>query len=494
MSEQSAVCEISPDPMVIMEAYRQHPFADMETYKFFNQSSEASMQSRVGFNAGVADGDTPTPPLFTYDAIDIDQLLSWRDDLTALADQIASCDLTNESNLLLRENITNRLHEVGLLALTKMQSELDPNDPRYDTISFQLGQNMQEIYGGPERTHWQGVLGYKLQQLIKVEEHPDVPPSVADAWEYIKADLPQDLAIREPYIPQTETIEWYSKQLKARIAPAQQAVSDAIARGEVVLDAEGKLDANNIVAATKIALRARGAVQWDAKLTDDSNIDTTQSSQTIHVPKGRKMDLATFDGVIQGHEVDMHVMTRVNGDASGEPVLGGTGCNGYLSWNEGHGKANEALLKGKASTEASAFTYYLSGGLALGLDNGRGRNQAQTHALVWRMNYVSAFLKGKVNNDNYQDVKTDTVAKATKSLDRIFRGTDGKTPGVVFTKDVMTYYLGQVQVWRKWDADMALPEHERIAGHLLERSAKIDPLRPDHRRVAIAAFKPQLVR
>ena len=52
----------------------------------------------------------------------------------------------------------------------------------------------------------------------------------------------------------------------------------------------------------------------------------------------------------------------------------------------------------------------------------------------------------------------------------------------------MTYYLGQVQVWRKWDADMALDEDARQQEHTLERSAKIDPLRPDHRRVAKRAL------
>jgi len=47
----------------------------------------------------------------------------------------------------------------------------------------------------------------------------------------------------------------------------------------------------------------------------------------------------------------------------------------------------------------------------------------------------------------------------------------------------MTYYPGQTEVWRKWDRDMELGEDERIQEHKLERAAKTDPTRPDHRRI-----------
>lgn len=156
-----------------------------------------------------------------------------------------------------------------------------------------------------------------------------------------------------------------------------------------------------------------------------------------------------------------------------------------LRGKKGNGKANEALLKGKISNEDSAFNFYLSGGLALGLDDetSNGRNFGQTFDLVWRMRYIAAFLDDKLSDNPSKD-QYAIMDKTVNSLNRIFRGTDGTNPGVIFTKDVMTYYLGQTKVWQKWDANMQLNEADRIAEHTLERSAKIDPLRADHRRVA----------
>ena len=105
------------------------------------------------------------------------------------------------------------------------------------------------------------------------------------------------------------------------------------------------------------------------------------------------------------------------------------------------------------------------------------------------MNYVAAELAGKNSGDTLTDKMTH-MSKAVTHLYRLFRGTDGRVPGVVFTKDVMTSYLGQADVFRKWDNDMeSMIESERLREHAIERSAKINPLRPDHHTVAASALQ-----
>ncbi|HKX23949.1 MAG TPA: hypothetical protein VJM46_01815, partial [Candidatus Saccharimonadales bacterium] len=247
----------------------------------------------------------------------------------------------------------------------------------------------------------------------------------------------------------------------------------------------------NVVLATRVALDALDIQGWDVQLTDESNVDTSQERSTIFIPSKRTkgdMTLEDFDAVILSHEIDQHMARRDNGDRSGEPILGGTGCAGYLSWEEGNGKANEALLAGKVDNEDSAFKHFLNGGLALGLDGERGRNFGETFDLAWRMRYVAEYLEGKQVDEAS---RRTLMSKVYDDLRRIYRGTDGRSPGVVFTKDAMTYYLGQTDVWRKWDADMDLDEDARLAEHELERSAKINPLRGDHRRVAARALEAQ---
>ncbi len=198
------------------------------------------------------------------------------------------------------------------------------------------------------------------------------------------------------------------------------------------------------------------------------------------------MSLDEFDKVMQSHEIDEHVARRDNGDRSGVDELRGTGLHGYLAFEEGNGKINEGLLSGKINNEASAFGFFVSGGLALGLDrDGKGRNFRDVHEVVWRMNLVEGWLKsGKADEAAIHK----HVAAGTKHVHRLYRGTDGRVPGVALPKDSMTYYLGGVEVMEKWDRDMELPEEERIRAHQVERAAKAHPIRRDHRQLVERAI------
>ena len=470
----------------LLERFAAHPFANLETYKYFNQRGEQASAAKADFIDAAMAGDTPDAPEFSYPLLDIDELAARRDELTELLDGTLKLDMTQEANVLLREKITDRIHEVGCMLLAKAQSTLSPGQPMYEAVSYQLGENMREVYGAPEPEHWQGILGYRLSKLAATAQADDAPDDVRTAWEFVRDALPQDLPIERPYSPRPETLRWYAEQLEARTAQSRATIEAAIEHGYIQPDQAGKLTGENIVRATRLALDARGYSQWAVELTDESNIDTSQEKQTIFIPAKRVMSLDQFEKVILAHEIDQHVSRRENGDRSGEPILGGTGCAGYLAWEEGNGKANEALLSGKVANEASAFNFYLSGGLALGLDGRGARNFGQMFDLVWRARFIEAYARGK--HDNTEQAKRVLLEKTYDSLVRIFRGTDGRAPGVIFTKDAMTYYLGQAQVWQKWDADMALSESDRQQEHKLERSAKIDPLRSDHRRVAQKAL------
>ena len=392
-----------PSGAEVLEIYAAHPLARLETYKYFNQRGDQAAVAKRQFVESALAGDTPDTPGFEYESLDIDQLLQWRDEMTELLEYftrvdeslVPRADFADEANLLVRENITNRIHEIGIMILTKLQSTMDVNDPNYELISLQLGENMREVYGKPEREHWRGILGYRLGQLSEVEHRENAPQEVMEAWEFIRERLPQDLPVVAPYKPKSETVEWYKAELEDRMAPAREAVSGAIFRGEVVVGENGKMDAENIVKATRLALAAYKAVGWDAATTDEANVDTTQADMMIYIPTTRQMDMNEFDRVIIGHEVDEHVARS----------FGGPGYNGYLGWEEGNGKANEGLIKGQSDLEASAFAFFLSAGLALGLesDDADGRNFGETFDIVWRMNLVADYLKGKVGSENMQD-------------------------------------------------------------------------------------------
>ena len=495
MSEMVAQREQLHDPEAeraeLLERFAAHPFANLETYEYFNQKGDEADRAKRDFIDASLKGETPEAPVFAYPNLDIKYLVEQRDTLTELLQDVLRLDMNEEANRLLREKVLERVHEAGIMLLTKLQSDLSPDDPIYPAVSYQLGENMREVYGTPEPEHWRGVLGYRLSLLAEVEKRDGVPPEVQEAWEFVRTRLPTDLPIEKPYEPRPETVAWYRAQLEQRIAPARQALEAAIAAGEIVANVEGKLDSENMVKATQIALAAQGITGWQVEKTKAANLSTSQERKTIFIPETETKWLAVekFIRIVVAHEIDEHVGRRENGDQTGEPILGGSGCAGSLAWEEGNSKANEAMLEGKLNDAETAFKLYLIGGLALGLDReNHGRNFGEVFDLLWRMRYVANFLDGTLATDGVV-AQRKIMDKAVESVRRVFRGTDGRSPGVIFTKDVMTYYLGQADVWRKWDDDMVtLSETERLAEHQLERSAKINPLRPDHRRVAQRAL------
>lgn len=476
----------------ILERYNKHPVALLQTYEYFNQTGDFATKSKSEFLELASKGTTPSAPDFEYPKIETEKILSWRDDLTQMLEEISTVDLSVESNRLIRENITTRLAEMGVILLTKLQSELGVNDGNYALVSWQLKENMQEVYGAPVKEDFDMVLSSRLDSLKTVMTNDELPTEILDIAKYVNNLFPSVSHAGQIYEPKAETIKWYSKELYERCSKSIDAVTKALEEKTIILNSDSMLDCENIILATQIVLDTYGCSGWTAKSKTSSSVDTSQVDKTIYIPESRTLTIDDFNEIIVSHEIDEHVARRINGDATNIPILGGLGCTDYLQWEEGNGKTNEALIAGSPSLESSAYGYFLSGGLIMGLDqeDGLGRNFGETFDIIWRINFLDKVRKGKVDETNIQANISQTMDKAYDHLRRLFRGTDGKARGVFYSKDSVNYYLGQVEVWRKWDKDMIeLDEDSRRKEHKLERSAKINPLRPDHRRVALSALR-----
>jgi len=76
-----------------------------------------------------------------------------------------------------------------------------------------------------------------------------------------------------------KTVAWYRARLEERMQPARDAVASAVETGDVVYGDDKKMDSNNIMKATRLALDAYGAHDWDVQPTDEANIDTSQQEE-----------------------------------------------------------------------------------------------------------------------------------------------------------------------------------------------------------------------
>ena len=171
---------------MLLERYNQHPVATLETYKYFNQKGKEADERKAAFIQMCLGGNTPESPDFIYDAIVIEDLIKTRDELTEMLQGLPTETELDGRGKIVRENITNRLNEIGIMLLTKMQSELSPDDESYKAVSYQLGENMREVYGVPETEHWRGVLGYKTAKVAGGEKAEKVPSEVVDARDLLK--------------------------------------------------------------------------------------------------------------------------------------------------------------------------------------------------------------------------------------------------------------------------------------------------------------------
>ena len=196
-----------------------------------------------------------------------------------------------------------------------------------------------------------------------------------------------------------------------------------------------------------------------------STISVSYDLQTIYLPsteqllnrsKRKRLTASRIRGLI-AHEIGTHVVRKMNGENSRLKLLG-SGLYQYEQGEEGlatYREQSAMSLHGYAGLEA-----YLAIGLAKGFDGGGLKNFAQVHAIL---------------TDYYQVMEktTDTHAKelAWNRCVRIFRGTSGTIPGVVFSKDII-YRHGNI---RHWEA----VQNNDLAEINID-SGKFDPTNKNH--------------
>lgn len=90
-----------------------------------------------------------------------------------------------------------------------------------------------------------------------------------------------------------------------------------------------------------------------------------------------------------------------------------------------------------------SINYYLIAGLAYGLDNVPKRDFKGVYDIMWRYENLKKVQSGVAATDEV--MKTSKV-NAFKSGIRMFKGTDMKTPGAVYLKE-LAYFQGQESAW-----------------------------------------------
>jgi len=172
--------------------------------------------------------------------------------------------------------------------------------------------------------------------------------------------------------------------------------------------------------------------------------------------KKRQLTLSMIKGLI-AHEIGTHALRKKNGQKSSILLLG-SGLDRYEQGEEGLATYREQ--NEQPTSEPVGLDAYFAIGLAKGMDGAPKRNFTEVFEILV----------------NYYLVTENTDIARAKELawsrcERIFRGTTGTVPGVVFLKDLM-YRHGNISHWKA-------VANGSLDGIDLD-SGKFDPTNPRH--------------
>ena len=361
------------------------------------------------------EGEIENPQL-DYPGIGLEKLDSIENDLLDLKRNL----LLNEQNEVVKQAYRWRLNEK--IAEVRLLRSVAIGDMK------RFGRYSEFIYGKPS----QDVFAYTINSVISDIKGlgSSTDQSISQlASELIKM-LPEMDNPRISELPNQQTVDYASAQTNMELGGLYDMPAEAT-----------KLDSEQIRDAFDTALEQMGDSGWnvviDAK-TSKTGVSVDQEGKQINIPQSRSVGNAKLASLIV-HEIGTHVARRINGERSQLKLLG-LGLDRYESGDEGVATMREQALSGKVD-DFRGIDGLLAVGLALGID-GEPRNFRQVYEILEKYYLLKNLTKGKEFDEANEKAQTTAWNRCV----RTFRGTDCKTPGVCFTKDII-YREGNIGVW-----------------------------------------------
>lgn len=199
------------------------------------------------------------------------------------------------------------------------------------------------------------------------------------------------------------------------------------------------------------ALQDAGLDDWEIEVRKAGNkrsgMLASHRNKKITIPnnegmslrsEARKMTLNMIMGLI-AHEINTHAVRNRNGADSRLKLLS-VGLDRVEKGEEGLATYREQQEIG--TEDFAGLTSYLAAGLAKGLDGGGKRNFAEVFSII--EDYIS--VCGEASADKVKE-------QAWTACMKVFRGTTGDVPGVVFLKDTV-YRKGNMETWEVMSSEL----------------------------------------
>ncbi len=392
---------------------RFEEIGSFQAYEYFNGEAGARNTQKEAFLSGEIEN-----PDLDYPLLDIETINNIESSLMQLKQDI----LEQETNEIVRNVYSWKINE-KIAELRMMKSSHNGDMRRFERYS-------KYIYGKPSDEVFKYTM-YNLNNKISKALNSDNPDIKASAEILMQTLGELDIETTNPDIstPSDDTVEL------ARVKTKQE--FDSILN--IPLE-DGKYDSNSIRNAFEEALRESNADGWEVITVDNStSISTNQEQKNVTIPESRVLPSKTRLQSLLVHEVGTHVARRVNGENTQLRLLS-LGLDRYEQGEEGVATMREQVLKSSVN-DFSGLEGHLAISLAMGLD-GKKRDFRETYEVLEKYFYFKALGAKK----SPEEASISSKNNAWNRCIRTFRGTDCKTAGVCFTKD-MIYREGNIGVW-----------------------------------------------
>jgi hypothetical protein len=416
MFEKPSLPENSPNSSQKVEALDSDWYARFEkigafqAYEYLDGDSATRAKEKEAFLSGEKEN-----PDLDYPQLEESALLAKDGELLALKAKV----LSDEKNEVVKNVYRWRLNEK--IAENRLLLAAATGDMR------RFRRYSEFIYGKPSKE----IFNYTLQQVRKELE--------SIAAQNDNPLLQQGISRFLQDFPNTDSVSPIGKPEKSLLSIVKNQTEHDLGDILDIPDSSEKLTDEEIRASFESALQSLSADGWVAVIDPKrAGISVNQEKKVVQVPPGRKMLTAELKGLI-AHEIGTHTARRLNGERTRLRLLG-LGLDRYEVGEEGITTLREQALAGEAD-DYSGFDGHFAISLASGLD-GHPRDFRETYDILFCYYLIKNLARG-IDAPEAEKKATNT---AWGRAVRTFRGTDSKTPGTCFTKDII-YREGNITIW-----------------------------------------------
>ncbi len=357
-------------------------------------------------------------PTLDYSRLDLEELKAREQRLLELKQRI----IQEEINPAVRQAYRWKINE-KIATLRMLQAAATGDMRRFLRWS-------KFIYGEPSPEIFVHTVNEVRKEAEEILNEPEVSEELKQAARRLLELLPQATSTQIP-TPSEETFQQatdtFQKTLK-HLVPS--------------LPERESFDASLIHEAFREALQRLKAEGWKVIIDEETSktgIAVSQESREVRIPAEREITKKKLTALIL-HEIGTHVKRRVRGERSRLQLLG-AGLDRYERAEEGIATMREQVAKGEI-TKYAGLEGHLAISLALGLD-GYPRNFREVFQILEALFYMRNLKGGKSPEEARKKAQTSAWQRCV----RTFRGTDCKTRGVCFTKDII-YREGNIGIWK----------------------------------------------